>query len=64
MAQILLIIAILSVIAVCLSLFALKIYGVILSFKKKWYIGAVAIIVPGFAEVIAIAKLLKKDLLK
>lgn len=40
-------------------------YGIYLSFKKKWYIGAISLIVPGFSLVVGIAKLIfKKDLLK
>jgi len=42
----------------------LKIYGIYLCFKYKWYIGVCALVVPFFAEIIAIAKLFfKKDLL-
>ena len=52
----------------CTSIFAfiaLKIYGVVLCFRKKWYIGCAAIVVPLFPEIVAGAKLLlKKDLLK
>lgn len=41
------------------------IYGVYLSFKKKWYIGVASLIVPGFALVVGVYKLItKKDLLK
>lgn len=47
-----------------LALLALKVYGIVLAFRAKWYIGAVALFVPLFAEVLAIAKLaFKKDLL-
>jgi hypothetical protein len=43
---------------------ALEIYGIYLCFLKKWYLGAVGLIVPGFALVIGAAKLFfKKDLL-
>jgi hypothetical protein len=44
--------------------FLLEVYGVYLSFNKKWYLGAVALLVPGFALVIGAAKFLfRKDLL-
>lgn len=40
-------------------------YGAYLSFKKKWYMGAVALFVPGFALIVGAAKFLfKKDLLE
>lgn len=43
---------------------ALRTYGIILCFEKKWYIGVVAILVPFFGEIVAVAKLaFKKDLL-
>lgn len=43
----------------------LHIYGIVHCFKKKWYLGAAALLIPGFAWVIAIAKLVfKKDLLE
>jgi len=43
---------------------ALEIYGIYICFLKKWYLGAVALLVPGFALVIGAAKLFfKKDLL-
>ncbi len=41
------------------------IHGIILSFKKKWYIGLAALTIPWFALIISIAKVFfKKDLLK
>jgi hypothetical protein len=47
-----------------LGLFALRIYGIYLSFKKAWYIGAASLFVPFFADVVGIAKFFfKKDLL-
>jgi hypothetical protein len=47
-----------------LGLLALKIYGVVIAFRKKWYFGVLALIVPFFADIIAVAKLVfKKDLL-
>ncbi len=40
-------------------------YGIYLSFKKKWYIGAVSLLVPGFPLIVGLYKLItKKDLLK
>lgn len=42
----------------------LTIYGIVLSFEKKWYIGAVALVIPLFAQVVAIAKICGKDILK
>lgn len=54
----------LAVLVLSLAVMALKVYGIVLCFKAKWYIGVVAILVPFFAEIIAIAKLaFKKDLL-
>lgn len=51
-------------IATMVGLLALKLYGIYLCFSKKWYLGAVALVVPLFAEVIGAAKLFfKKDLL-
>jgi hypothetical protein len=55
----------LIIIALWLTLAGLSVYGMILSFKKKWYIGLAAIVVPLFAFVIGTAKVVfKKDLLK
>jgi hypothetical protein len=46
------------------SALALEIYGMYICFCKKWYLGAVALLVPGFALVIGAAKVFfKKDLL-
>lgn len=43
----------------------LRFYGIYLSFKKKWYFGVISLIVPCFAEVVALFKLIgKKDILK
>jgi hypothetical protein len=48
--------------AACL---ALRLYGAVLGFRKAWYFGLMALVVPFFGEIIALAKLLfKKDLLK
>lgn len=41
-----------------------QVYGVVLSFRKKWYVGLAALAVPAFALVVGGAKLLGKDLLK
>lgn len=42
----------------------LNIYGIIASFKAKWYIGLVSLLVPAFAFVVGTAKFVfKKDLL-
>jgi uncharacterized membrane protein YjjP (DUF1212 family) len=42
----------------------LQIYGIYVCFLKKWYFGAVALFVPGFALIVGAAKLFfKKDLL-
>lgn len=50
--------------ALTIAAFALKLYGIYLCFIKKWYLGAVALFVPFFAEVIGAAKFFfKKDLL-
>lgn len=43
----------------------LHIHGIVISFQKKWYLGLAAILVPGFATIVSIAKLVfKKDILK
>lgn len=43
----------------------ISLYGVYLSFSKKWYIGAVSLFVHPFAFIVGAAKLFfKKDLLK
>lgn len=42
---------------------AIEIYGMYIAFTKKWYLGAVALIVPGFALVVGLFKLFKKDIL-
>ena len=50
--------------ALWLSSAALHIYGIVLSFQKKWYIGLASLVVPLFALVIGVAKFFfKKDLL-
>lgn len=42
-----------------------KIHGVVLCFRKKWYLGVAALMVPFFAEIVSVAKVVfKKDLLK
>ena len=42
-----------------------QLYGTYLAFKKKWYMGVVALLVPGFSLVVGAAKLLfKKDILQ
>lgn len=59
------IVAALLALATLVGLFCLNLYGYYLCFAKKWYIGAVALFIPGFALIIGIAKLVfKKDLLK
>lgn len=42
----------------------LSFYGIYLCFIKRWYYGVAALVVPGFAAIIAIFKLFKKDILK
>lgn len=56
------------VVLLFLALMASNIYihlvGIVASFKKAWYVGVAALLVPGFALVIGLAKtLFKKDLL-
>lgn len=56
------------IIAVLWILFMASVYfnihGIILCFRKKWYIGVAALIVPGFATIVSVASLVfKKDLL-
>lgn len=42
----------------------LHLHGIMLAFKKKWYIGVIAIVVPFFALIVSLAKILfKKDIL-
>jgi hypothetical protein len=54
-----------GLLALSVALFALKIYGAVLAFRKKWYFGLMALVVPFFGEIVGGAKLLfKKDLLK
>ena len=56
---------ILTMMALSLGLFALHIYGAILGFRKKWYIGFLALFFGGFGIFLAIGKVFfKKDLLK
>jgi hypothetical protein len=41
-----------------------NLYGVILCFKAKWYIGVASLLVPGFATIVGTAKLIfRKNLL-
>ena len=52
-------------VALVIAYVAVNFYGIYLSFKKKWYIGAVALLVPGFSLVVGLYKAItKKDLLK
>lgn len=54
----------LTVLSFWVALAGLSVYGIILSFNKKWYIGAVALFLPLFGLVIGTAKVVfKKDLL-
>lgn len=56
--------AILLVLILCIFSLICQIYGIVLGFKKKWYVGLAAIVVPMFAIAVGGAKLLgKKDLL-
>lgn len=55
--------AILTFIVAFLVSLALQVYGMYLSFKKKWYIGLASVLVPGFALVVGAMKFfMKKDL--
>lgn len=49
---------------VVFAIVAVQIYGVILGFQKKWYIGLAALVFNPFAFVLGVAKLCGKDLLK
>lgn len=50
---------------IALACALISLYGVYLSFSKKWYIGAVALFIHPFAFIVGAAKLFfKKDLLK
>jgi len=56
---------ILSMALLSLVMFALHIYGAILGFRKKWYIGLAALVFSGFGLVLGISKVFfKKDLIK
>lgn len=41
----------------------LEVYGAYLAFRKKWYLGVIALAVPPFGLVLAIAKILGRDFL-
>lgn len=61
-------ISVLAVTAVVLLLtvlgIALQVYGIYLGFKKAWYVGAIAIVIPLFALVVGTSKaVFDKDLL-
>jgi len=46
------------------SSFSLSLYGIVLAFKKAWYLGLLVLVVPGVGIVIGACKLFfKKDLL-
>ena len=47
-----------------LALASIQIYGVVLGFRKAWYVGLAALVFQPFAFVVGAAKLLGKDLLK
>ena len=48
-----------------LVLFGLHVHGIVLSFKKKWYLGVVSLVIPWFAVIVSAAKLFfKRDILK
>lgn len=54
----------LSLFMAYLIVVALQIYGIYLSFRKKWYIGVAALAVPGFGLVVGTLKFFfKKDIL-
>lgn len=53
-----------AVILFALGLAAIQIYGVVLGFRKAWYVGLAALVFQPFAFVVGAAKLLGKDLLK
>lgn len=56
-------IILLSILA--LGLLSLKLYGIYLSFKKRWYYGIASIFVPFLADAVSVTKLVfKKDLYK
>lgn len=43
-----------------LVLLALRIYGAYLAFKKKWWLGLLALIIPGISDIIIIIDWLDK----
>ena len=56
---------VLFMVVLSIALFALHIYGAILGFRVKWYIGLLALLFGGFGILLGIAKFIfKKDLLK
>ncbi len=60
-------IALITVCAIALFILvglALQVYGVLVSFSKKWYFGLLSLLIPGFAMVVGGAKVLGKDILK
>ena len=54
---------ILSMVLLSIASLLIQVYGAYISFKAKWYLGAVALLVPGFAFVVGTFKLFKKDIL-
>jgi hypothetical protein len=54
---------ILALLLLWLASLSIQIYGMYTCFVKKWYLGAVALLVPGFAFVVGLFKLFKRDIL-
>jgi lysylphosphatidylglycerol synthetase-like protein (DUF2156 family) len=46
-----------AIFAYIVASLALHVYGIVLSFRKAWYIGLISILVPFFALIVGAAKL-------
>lgn len=55
---------ILFVILAHVGVIGITVYGIYLSFKKKWYFGVIGLAIPVFGFIVGLGKLFKKDLLK
>jgi hypothetical protein len=56
---------VLAMVVLAMGLFVLHIYGAVLGFRKKWYIGLLALVFGQFGLILGAAKFFfKTDLLK
>lgn len=58
------ILAVLLIVLFFLGSVAITIHGIILCFRKSWVAGLASLVVPIFAQVVSLAQLCGKDLLK